>query len=161
MSPTLRLAARALLASSLLTAPLLAAGDRPPLTPGAWTFTNTPEAATLDGRPLRDLPVGDITSETTCLTPALAATPAAWLARDLLHDCTLDRTIVAGGRVTIAGHCPPQGSEKRAGTLTIIGRYDADSYDVRFATVSPDENGVMGFDGHMAGRRTGACTPGG
>lgn len=157
--PILRAAARGLLAAPLLL--LAAAADRPPLAPGLWTFTNTPESATLDGRVLHDLPVGDITSETTCLTPALATAPAAWLARDLLHDCTLDATAVRDGRVGITGHCPPQGSERTPGTLTIVGRYTANDYDVRFTTVSPDENGVMGFNGHMVGHRTGGCTAGG
>lgn len=136
---------------------LVAASSAPPLAPGAWTFTNTPESASLDGRALHDLPVGAISSETTCLTPAQAAAPGPWLARDLLHDCTLDHAVVADGRVAIAGHCPPQGAGFAPGTLSITGGYTSASYDLRFATVSPDENGVMGFNGRMTGKRTGAC----
>ena len=128
-----------------------------PLMPGSWTFTNVPVSASLDGRVLHDLPVGDITSETSCLTPALAGQPARWLARDLVHDCTLDRTVMVNGRVTIEGHCPPRGAGFAPGTLTMTGRYTASSYDVTFKTLSPDENGTMGFDGRMMGHRTGRC----
>lgn len=157
MPPVRSAAGRAILAAPLLLCAAVAAG--PPLSPGGWTFTNTPVSASLDGRMLHDLPVGAITSETTCLTPAQAAAPGPWLARDLLHDCTLDRASVAGGRVAIAGHCPPQGPGFAPGTLSITGRYTAASYDLRFATVSPDENGTMGFNGRMTGKRTGACVP--
>ena len=141
---------------------LLLAGATPPmpLTPGSWTFTNVPVSASLDGRVLHDLPVGDITSETGCLTPALAAQPARWLARDLLHDCSLDRTEMADGRITIEGHCPSRGAGFAPGTLAIAGRYTATSYDVTFKTLSPDENGTMGFDGRMTGHRTGVCPTG-
>ena len=101
--------------------------------------------------------MSESTSETTCLTPTLAAAPAAWLARDLVHDCTLDRAVVAKGAVAITGHCAPRGDGFAAGSLTITGRYTADSYDLAFTTLSPDENGTMGFDGRMVGHRTGAC----
>ncbi len=149
-------------ACSLLTAPLLLAGaaPAPPLSPGTWRFTNTPVSATLDGRVLHDLPVGEITSETTCLTPEMATRPAMWLARDLIHDCTLDQASVTDGRVAITGHCPPQGPTFAPGRLTIMGGYTAGSYDLTFTTVSPDENGTMGFNGRMTGKLTGSCKPG-
>ena len=150
--------ARPLLAVPLLL--LAGAASVPPLSPGMWRFTNTPVSATLDGRDPHDLPVGEITSETTCLTPELATQPAAWLARDLVHDCTLDQTTVAAGRITITGHCPPQGAAFAPGRLTITGHYTARSYDLTFATVSPDENGTMGFNGRMTGSLTGPCKPG-
>ncbi|WP_174297509.1 DUF3617 domain-containing protein [Sphingomonas bacterium] len=147
---------RSILAASVPL--LIGASPVPPLSPGAWTFISTPVSASLDGRVLHDLPVGEITSETTCLTPAQATAPGPWLARDLLHDCTLDRASVAGGRVAITGHCPPPTPGFAAGTLRITGRYTAASYDLRFATVSPDQNGTMGFDGLMTGKRTGNCS---
>ncbi len=136
---------------------LLAAVPAAPLRPGLWRFTNTPGAASLDGRPLHELPVGPVTSETVCLSPADAAAPARWLARDLMGDCTLTKTGLAGGTVDIAGTCPAQGEGQAPGTLTLTGRYSATSYDLRFATVAHGENGTMGFSGAMTGTRVGDC----
>ena len=141
----------------LLAAALLAGAPSAPLRPGLWRFTNTPGAATLDGRPLSELPVGPVTSETVCLTPADAAQPARWLARDLLGDCTLTRTGVAGGAVDISGVCPASDMGRAPGSLRLTGRYTATSYDLRFATIAHGENGTMGFSGAMTGARVGNC----
>ncbi len=135
----------------------LAAAPSTPLRPGLWRFTNTPGAATLDGRALHELPVGPATSEDVCLTPADAAAPARWLARDVMGDCTLTRTGVARGLVAVAGTCPSQGDGLAPGTLRLTGRYTATSYDLRFATIANGENGRMGFAGAMAGKRVGDC----
>ena len=145
----------------LLLAPalLLAAASAAPLRPGLWRFTNTPGAASLDGRALHELPVSPPTSETACLSPADAAAPARWLARDLMGECTLTRTGVAGGAVDIAGTCSAQEQGLAPGTLTLTGRYSATSYDLRFATFAHGENGTMGFAGTMTGTRVGDCAP--
>ena len=136
---------------------LAAAAPSAPLRPGLWRFTNTPGAATRDGRALNELPVGPMTSETVCLTPTDAASPARWLARDLMGDCTLTRTGVAGGAVDIAGACPAPDQGQAPGSLRLTGRYTATSYDLAFATVAHGENGTMGFGGAMKGERVGDC----
>ena len=135
----------------------LAAAPAAPLRPGLWRFTNTPGAATLDGRVMRELPVSPATSEDVCLTPTDAAQPARWLARDVMGDCTLTRTAVARGAVNVTGTCPSQGDGLAPGTLRLTGRYTATSYDLRFATIANGENGRMGFAGAMAGKRVGDC----
>ncbi len=139
---------------------LLAAAPSAPLRPGLWRFTNTPTAASLDGRALNELPVSPPTSETVCLTPADAAAPARWLARDLQGDCTLTKTGVAGNKVDIAGTCPASDEGRAPGSLSLTGRYTATSYDLRFATFAHGENGTMGFAGAMTGARVGDCPAG-
>ncbi len=136
---------------------LVAAAPSAPLRPGLWRFTNTPGAATLDGRALSELPVSPPTSETVCLTPADADAPARWLARDLLGDCTLTKTGMIGGAVDIAGACPASDEGRAPGSLRLTGRYTATSYDLRFATDAHGENGTMGFAGAMTGARVGDC----
>ena len=64
-----RLLLAALRAVTGRTAAGEAAAPAAPLRRGLWRFTNTPGAATLHGRALRELPVGPVTSETVCLSP--------------------------------------------------------------------------------------------
>lgn len=145
----------------LLAALLLLAATAPaPLQPGRWEVTSTPTGASLDGRPLGDLPYTPPTApDTACLTPEAAADPAAWIARDVAQGCTLTRRIVRNGRIDLTASCPPQDAGLARGTVRLTGRYTADSYHLRFVTANPSENGVMGFTGTVSATRVGACRP--
>lgn len=144
---------------SLLALPLLLAASGPAaFQPGRWQVTSRPGAATLDGKPLGDLPyTGPAAPESICLSPAQASDPAAWLARDLPANCTLSRRRTANGRVDIAGTCPPQADDLPRGAIRLTGRWTPTSYTLRFITSNPSENGVMGFTGTMTGKRVGDC----
>lgn len=141
----------------LLLAGAAAAAPAPSLQPGLWRFRNTPTAATLDGQPLADLPAPPITDEEVCLSPADAADPARWLARDTGANCTLTRSVVAHGLVDIAGTCPPAEDGAAPGTLRITGTATTTGYRLRFATVAHGTNGAMSFAGDMVGHRVGTC----
>ncbi len=145
--PVLTIAA----ASSLL----LAAGDAP-LASGLWEIRNTPGVATLDGRPLVDLPLGPIKTQTLCLGSAETKDPVRFFARDLGQDCAIATASVAGGRVKIVGSCPNQ-LEGPDSTFELAGKVSTDRYNVGFATTAIGENGRMTFSGKMTGRRVGAC----
>lgn len=141
-----------------ITVLLLGATIPPVLQPGLWQVASAPGAATLDGRPLTDLPYTPPAGPATvCLTPAEAANPAAWLARDAAKGCDLSRRSLAGGEVHLAGTCAPQTADLARGTVRITGRWTPTSYDLRFATENPSENGRMGFTGTLTGRRVGPC----
>ncbi len=134
---------------------LLAAA--PALQPGLWEQRNDPGAASLAGRPLTDLPIDPIKTDRICLTPAEAAEPAKWFSRDTLSDCMLDRAKLDGGKVDIAGTCTPPDDGLKRGTVKLTGRYDAQSFDIAFATTTDTTQGMMGFAGRMQGRRVGDC----
>lgn len=143
---------------ALMLLPLLAAATPVKLRPGLWHIASAPAGASLDGRHLDDLPYTPPAGpDTICLTPAQAADPAAWLARDSAQGCTLTRNTVAGGKVDIAGSCPPQATGLARGTVKLAGRWTPTSYALRFATTNPSENGVMGFTGTLTGKRIGDC----
>ena len=135
---------------------LLTGSADPPLAPGQWELRNTPGVARLDGRALKELPIGPIRSEMVCLSASEALSPARFLIRDLGEDCTVKNAKVARGRVRIAGTCPNQ-VEGPDASFQLSGRYDRNSYAVAFATVAVGENGRMTFSGKMTGRRVGAC----
>ena len=142
----------------LLLGPLLTlAAVAPALQSGRWQVTSAPTGATLDGRPLGDLPYTPPAPQSLCLTATDAADPAAWLARDAAKGCALTTRTLAGGRVELSGTCPPSAKGLTRGTVRITGRWTPTSYDLRFVTTNPSENGVMGFSGAMTGRRIGAC----
>jgi hypothetical protein len=134
---------------------LLAASDSP-LAAGLWEIRNTPGVATLDGRPLDELPLSPIKSETICLAAAEANDPVRFLTRDMGEDCSIGDGIVKAGGVAIAGSCPNQ-LEGPDGSFKIIGRLDSVSYEVDFATTAVGDNGKMTFSGKMTGRRIGDC----
>lgn len=137
---------------------LTAAATPTSLRPGLWQIASTPGTASLDGRPLGDLPYTPPTGvDTICLTPAAARDPARWLARDAAAGCILSRRSAAGGRVDMAGTCPPQAAGLTPGTVRITGRWTPTSYALRFATQNPSENGRMGFTGTLTGKRIGDC----
>ena len=143
----------------LLFVPLLTlAAAAPTLQSGRWTTASAPTGATLDGRKLDDLPyTAPPGPNAVCLSATDAADPAAWLARDVAKGCVFERRRLAGGRIDLAGTCPPQAPGLARGTVRITGRWSATSYDLTFATTNPSETGVMGFTGTMTGRRTGPC----
>jgi hypothetical protein len=145
-----------LLALLVLAAPL-AAAPVPAFRAGLWQFRNVPTGAALDGRPLADLPAAPATDETICLTPAAAADPARWLTRDTGADCTITRRSLSGGKVDIAGSCPPAEDGGAPGTLHLSGTWSPNAYRLTFATVAHGENGAMSFTGTMAGHRVGDC----
>lgn len=137
---------------------LLAATGPASFQPGQWQVAATPGAATLNGKPLTDLPyTGPSAPEAVCFTPAKARDPAAWLARDVAPGCTLIRRSVLNGRVDLAGACPPQAPGLARGQVRLTGRWTPTGYRVRFVTTNPSENGVMGFTGTIRARRVGAC----
>ncbi len=136
--------------------PLLAAGSDAQLRPGLWELVNKPGVATLDGKELDDLPLGEIKTQKVCLAPAEAADPARFFARDTLADCRIVKSDLAGGRVQINGACPNQ-EEGNEGTLELKGRFDPQSYQLDFASRAEDFQGVMTFSGTLTGRRVGDC----
>lgn len=137
---------------------LLLAASHAGFTPGLWQLTSAPGAATLDGKPLGDLPyTAPAAPEQVCATAAELSDPAAWLSRGVAQGCSFSRRQVAGGRVDMAGTCPPQAPGLARGAVRLTGRWTPTRYDLRFTTTNPSENGVMGFTGTMTGRRTGAC----
>lgn len=142
----------------ILALMLLAATAPAAFQPGQWQVATAPGTATLDGKPLGDLPYsGPDAPDSFCLAAAQAADPAAWLARDIAPGCTLTRRVIAGGRVDLAGTCPPQAPGLPRGTVRLTGRYSPTGYALRFVTTNPSENGVMGFTGTMTGKRVGEC----
>lgn len=138
---------------------LLLGAANPPATlqPGLWRYDNVPRTATLDGRRLADLPYTPSGPQTVCLTPAEAAAPARWFARDSGNDCSFTRTSIAGGKVDIVGTCPASEPGFDRGSVRLTGRWTPTAYTIRFATLTHGDNGRMGFDGTMTGRRIGDC----
>ncbi len=148
---------------SLLLLPLLLAAAPAGLTPGLWRITSVPGTATLNGQPLGDLPYTPPASPPApiCVTATQAQDPQAWLAsRHMPDGCTVTSHATVRGRVEIAGTCPPQAPGLARGTVRLTGRWTPTSYDLRFATINPSENGVMGFSGVITGKRVGDCPPG-
>ncbi len=143
----------AALAPALL---LLAAAGDSPIAQGLWETRNTPGVATLDGRPLDNLPLGDIKTDQLCLGGAAAADPVRFFARDLDQGCTIASGTASAGKVRIEGTCPNQ-LEGPDGTFLLTGRYDRGSYEIDFATSAVGDNGRMTFSGKMTGRRIAAC----
>lgn len=142
----------------LLCLPLtLAAASAPvQLKPGLWRIDNVPQSASLDGRPLHDLPFVQPEPEMVCMDTAAARQPTRWFTRDSDPSCTFTRHDVAGGRVDIAGTCP-SADGKAPGTVRLTGAWTPVGYRLRFATVANGENGRMGFGGTLAGMRIGEC----
>ncbi|WP_375392402.1 DUF3617 domain-containing protein [uncultured Sphingomonas sp.] len=140
-----------------LLLPLAAAGPAG-FRPGLWQVTSAPTGASLDGRPLTDLPyAGPAGPGTVCLSAA-DAPGLGWVTRDLAPGCTITRGALGGdGRVAVTASCPPQAPGLARGTVRLTGRWTPTGYDLRFATTNPSETGVMGFTGTMTGRRTGDC----
>ena len=147
---------RLLLAAPLL---LLAAASPPSFRPGLWQVSSAPGTAALNGKPLGDLPYTPPTAPgSICLSPADAGDARAdWLTRDLAPGCTITRSSRANGRVDVTATCPPQAPGLARGSVRLTGRWTPTSYDLRFATANPSENGVMGFTGSMTGKRVGDC----
>ena len=143
----------AALAPALL---LLAAAADSRVAQGLWETRNTPGVATLDGRPLAELPLGEIKTDKLCLSGAAAADPVRFFARDLDQGCTIASGRASGGKVRIKGTCPNQ-LEGPDGTFLLTGRYDRNSYAIDFATTAVGDNGKMTFSGRMTGRRVAAC----
>lgn len=146
----------ATLAPALL---LVAAAADSPIAEGLWETLNTPGIATLDGRPLENLPLGDIKTDRTCLGGAAAADPVRFFARDIGEGCTIASGTATGGKVRIEGTCPNQ-LDGPDGTFLLTGRYDRESYEMEFETSAVGDNGRMTFSGKMTGRRVAACPAG-
>jgi hypothetical protein len=136
--------------------PLLLGAADTTLAPGLWEVINTPGVATLDGHELDDLPLGPIKTQQICLTPALAADPARFFARETEADCRITSASVAGGRIEIVGACPNP-EEGNEGEVKLSGRYGRDTYEIDFASKAEDFQGVMTFSGKLTGRRVGSC----
>lgn len=139
---------------------LLAAATPAGLTPGLWQVTSAPTGATLDGRPLTDLPYTPPAAPAApiCMTAIQARDPATWLASSHMpQGCTTTARSVAKGRIAISGTCPPQAPGLARGTVKLTGTWSPDGYTLRFATLNPSENGVMGFTGTVTAKRVGAC----
>jgi hypothetical protein len=136
---------------------LIGAGDVQ-LSPGLWEVRNTPGVATLDGKVLDDLPLGEIKTQRICLAASEAADPVAFFARDTKENCRVTSGNAAAGKVAIAGVCPNP-EEGTEGTMKFEGRYAGDSYALDFATTATDFQGVMTFSGTLTGRRVGPCPP--
>lgn len=144
----------------IIALPLLLAAAPAGFTPGLWRITSAPAGATFDGRPLTDLPYTPpvAPAEPVCMTAAQARDAATWLAANHMpQGCTATTRSIAGGRIAIAGTCPPQAPGLGRGTVRLAGTWSPDRYALRFATTNPSENGVMGFTGTVEAKRLGAC----
>lgn len=128
------------------------------ISPGLWQLRNTPGIATLDGKELDDLPLGPIKIQELCIAPADTVDPVAFFARDTKEQCQITNGSAAGGKVDISGRCPNP-EEETEGSMKLSGRYDAESYELDFATTAEDFQGVMTFSGKLTGKRIGACKP--
>ena len=139
--------------------PLLVGAVAPAgLTPGLWQLSSAPGTATLDGRPLGDLPYTPPTApEQVCVSAAQVADTAGFLSRGVAEGCTFARRSTARGRVDLTGTCQPQAPGLARGRVRVTGRWTPTSYDLHFTTANPSENGVMGFTGTMSGKRVGTC----
>lgn len=144
--------------AAILAAPalLLAAAADAPLAPGLWEVRHVPGVATLDGKVLDDLPLGEARTQKICLAAGQAADPVAFFARDTAADCRIVSASAAGGKVDIKGRCPDP-DEGNEGSISLSGRYAADSFELDFASTAEDFQGVMTFSGKLIGRRIGAC----
>ena len=131
--------------------------SKPGLKPGLWRIASTPEAATLDGRRLAELPYDAPPPDQVCLSAADAADPARWFTRDAGPGCRWSRRSVAGGRVAIAGTCPAEEAGQPDGSTRLTGRWTPTRYTLRFATIAHGDNGRMGLDGATTGVRVGDC----
>jgi hypothetical protein len=143
-------------AAAALIGLILIAATSAPLEPGLWEIRSTPGTATLDGKVLDDLPLGDARTERVCLASAQASDPIAFFARDTQQDCRITSASAAAGKVDISGSCPSpeDGSE---GTMKLSGRYSSESYELDLATSAEDFQGKMTFSGKLEGRRIGPC----
>ena len=142
-------------AAAALAFLLIAAGDAP-LEPGLWEIRSIPGKATLDGKVLDDLPLGESRTERVCLASAQAADPATFFARDTTQDCKITSSDTAAGKVDISGRCPSP-EEGSDGTMKLSGRYSSSSYELDLVTSAEDFQGKMTFSGRLAGRRIGPC----
>lgn len=137
---------------------LVAAATPAGFRPGRWLVSSAPATATLNGKPLGDLPYqAPIEPSYVCLTATQAADPVRWLTHDAAADCTFTKRSLAGGRVDLAGSCAPVLDGASRGTVSFTGRWTTTTYRVRFATTTASENGAMGFTGILTGRRVGVC----
>ena len=144
-------------ATTLVLLLLLAAAPAG-FTPGLWRITSAPGTATLNGQALGDLPYTPPTApESICVPASELRDSAAWLSRTVAEGCTLTRRSVARGRVDISGACPPQAPGLKPGAVRLSGHWTPASYDLRFVTTNPSENGVMGLTGTLTGKRVGDC----
>ncbi len=111
--------------------------------------------ATLDGKVLDDLPLGEARTERVCLASALASDPVAFFSR-AQQDCRITSATAAAGKVDISGSCPSpeDGSE---GMMKLSGRYSSDDYELDLDTSAEDFQGKMTFSGKLVGRRIGPC----
>lgn len=139
--------------------PLLLAAAPAGLRPGLWQVYSAPTGATLDGKPLRDLPYNSQAGPRAICVGADEARDIGWLTRDFAPGCAVTRRSLAGGRVGIDATCPPQAPGLARGAVHLAGTWSPGRYALRFATTNPSENGVMGFTGTMTGRRVGGCPP--
>jgi hypothetical protein len=126
------------------------------MVPGLWELRNVPGVATLDGRPLAELPIGPIKTQRLCIAPGAEARQVRFLTRDLGADCKVAAATLASGKVRISGTCA-NASEGPAGSFLITGIAGRDRYAVHFQTTAIGENGRMTFSGRMSGRRVGNC----
>jgi hypothetical protein len=140
----------------IIAAPLLLAAADTPFTNGLWELRNVPGVATLDGRPLAELPIGPIKTHRLCIRTGKEADPNSFLTRDLGADCKVTSAKLSGGKIDIKGTCPNV-SEGPAGIFRLTGKAGRDRYAVDFQTTAFGENGRMTFSGKMSGRRVGIC----
>lgn len=127
---------------------------------GLWELTSAPQQASLNGRPLGDLPYTPSIPERRCLAASDLGDPVALVAGQTPPGCVVTRRSATAQGAVITGTCPPPAAGLPRGNFRLTGRWDRDSYSVRYTTANPSENGVMGFAGRIDARRVGACPPG-
>lgn len=137
---------------------LLAATDAPVPQGGLWQIVSVPGVATRHGRPLTDLPYTPSPPDPpVCMTTAAFADPVALIEQQTPESCRATRRMRSSGRVTITGVCPINEGHGAQGRYTLIGRWNATSYAIRYTTSTPSPEGMLGFSGTMTATRLGDC----
>ena len=109
-------------------------------------MTSAPQQASLNGRPLGDLPYTPPTApDRQCLAAADLADPVALITRQAPPGCTVNRRTASAQGVTVTGTCPPQAEGLARGSFRLTGSWTRTSYSVRFKTSNPSEKRRHGF----------------
>lgn len=133
---------RPLLAALFLLAP--AALPAQAIAPGRWDVVSRAVDLAIPGTPgfLLSMARGKSRTENKCLTPDQAATGiAALLVPRVQANCTVQRAVVADGRIDHAMLCPQKGGTPLAVVRT--GRYTPAGFALRMTMTGSTPKGPM------------------
>ena len=90
--------------------------------PGLWQIMSVPQHATLNGRPLDDLPyTPPAAPERQCLAAGDLADPIALVAKQAPPGCAVTRRTATAHGMTLTGTCPPQADGLARGSFRLTG----------------------------------------